>query len=63
MTNKSSDEQPKQVIAKQVITSKRKYFNPEVGEVEADTPDEAAQLIEAKLAATNTKETEVGDGR
>lgn len=63
MTNKSSDEQPKQVIAKQVITSKRKYFSPEVGEIEADTPEEAAQLIEAKKQATNTKDTKVGDGR
>lgn len=61
MADKSSDEQPKQVIAKQVVTPKRKYFSPTQGEVDADTLEEAAQLVEAKLANTNTKDTKVGD--
>ena len=62
MAKTSSDEQPKQVIAQKVVTPKRKYFNPTAGEVEADTPEEAVQLVEAKLAIT-TNDTEKEKGR
>ena len=41
---KNVDEKPKQEIAKEVITPKRKYFLPESGEVkEADSIEEATK--------------------
>lgn len=49
MNSKSADEQPKEEVAKRVISSKRRYFVPEHGiSVEADSPEEAAKAA-AKL--------------
>jgi len=58
------DEKPKKVIAKQVITLKRKYFSPTRGEVEAETLEDAVSQVQALEAEeTNTKEEKVGDAR
>lgn len=49
---KSADEQPKEAIAKKVVTAKRRYFVPDHGvSVEANSPEEAV-----KLAAKQEKE-------
>jgi hypothetical protein len=60
MNEKSTEELHTNAKAKGVITPKRKYFNPEVGEVEATSEEEAARLIEAQKA-TKLKDTKVGD--
>jgi hypothetical protein len=52
---KSSDEQPKAKIAKQVITQKRIYFVPAYGiSVEAESAEDAAKV--AKKQADKSEE-------
>ncbi len=60
----TSDELPKKTIEKKVITTKRLYFNPIHGPIEAESLEDAelqAKALEAK--ETNTKEEQVGDAR
>jgi hypothetical protein len=54
---KSSDEQPKQKIARQVMTPKHRYFVPAYGiSVEAESAAEAVQIAEETI-----KKPEGGD--
>lgn len=57
--NESSEEQPKQVVAKKVITQKRLYFVPDHAiSVEAEGPSEAIELAKNK----DVKKRKDGDG-
>jgi len=60
----TTDEKPKKVTAKNLVTPKRKYFSPTRGEVEAESLEDAVSLVEALEAEeTNVKEEKVGDAR
>lgn len=60
MTKKSPDEQPKNEIAKKVITAKRRYFVPGHGSVNAESAAKASEIAQRHA---NVKEIrEEGDG-